>query len=510
MSFDINKYINKKPKSYWIASTPDTDYPKLNKDLKIDVAIIGGGIAGISCAYFLKKEGINVAVFEADHIIHGTTGHTTAKITSQHYLIYDKIKSQISLEMAKQYAESNEVAIKAIEKTINERNIDCDFTKESSYIYTQENKYVKDISNEVSTASDAGIKAVYLDEIPLPLKAKAAVRFDDQAQFHPRKYLLALAKEIPDNDNFIFEQSRIIDIEENQGKYILTSENGFKVISDRVIIASHYPCYNKAGLYFSRIYADRSYVVAIKSLNRYPGGMYISAEDPGRSLRAQDTESGELIFVGGDHHKTGQGEDTLNHYKALMEFSDEIFGIEDIPYMWSTQDCMTNDGIPYIGHFSSDNPNLYIATGFNKWGMTGSTVAAMVIKDMIVKGESPWQDVYNPLRKTIKASAKSFIAQNLDVAGELIKGKIIPASKKVDVKTNEGKIVNIDGKRCGAYRDENGKLFVVDTTCTHLGCELNFNSAEKTWDCPCHGSRFSYDGKIVEGPAIKKLKLYDI
>lgn len=505
MNLNELKNFKKSPQSYWMASTPSTSYPSLSEDIKVDVAIVGGGIVGISCAYFLAKEGIKPVIIEADRILQGATGHTTAKITSQHGLIYNKIKTKMGEEFARQYANANESAIGLIHKISQELNIDCDYEPQAAYIFTQQEQYVQKIMDEVKTASSLGIKAEYVDKIPFDIPIKAAVRFDNQAQFHPRKYLLSLAKEVSNMGCRIYEETRAVDIEEN-GAYIITTKEGNKITADKVIIASHYPFYNKHGMYFARIYLERSYALAIKAKEKYPGGMYITAEDPGRSLRYADSEHGELIIVGGEHHKAGQGIDTIKHYEALVDFADQQFTVEDIPYRWSTQDCMTLDDIPYVGHFTSDTPNLYIATGFGKWGMTNSTASAVLLKDLIVHGKSPNQDVYNPSRKTIAASAKEFMKENLNVAKELLKGKFAPVPKDFDIKPGEGKIINGLGQRTGAYRDEEGILHLVNTTCTHMGCELQWNSAERSWDCPCHGSRFTYDGDIIEGPAVMPLE----
>ncbi len=506
MNIDKQKYFKELPQSYWIASTPKPNYPTLNEDINVDVAIVGGGLAGISCAYLLKKEGLKVAVLEAGHIAKGTTGHTTAKLTSQHELIYSKLINQMGGELAQQYADANETAIHEIKRIAEDNNIDCDYTIQAAIAYTQQNEYIQKISDEVKAASSLGIKASYIEDIPFPIPIKAAIRFDNQAQFHPLKYLLALSKTIPNNDCHIFEQTRAVDIEEGDN-YIITTAQGKKVTAKKVIIASHYPFYNKHGMYFTRIYPERSYIVAIRAKEKYPGGMYINTEDPARSLRHQQTENGELILVVGDSHKTGQGIDTVKHYEALIDFARDVFTVEDIPYRWSTQDCMTLDGIPYIGHYTSNTPNLYIATGFQKWGMTNSMVSAMLLRDLIVKGKSSWQDVYNPSRQTILASAKSFVVENFNVAEQLIDGKLDSPPEDIDIRPGEGKVLKINGKRAGAYMDEEGKLHIVNTTCTHMGCELNWNSAERSWDCPCHGSRFSYEGKIIEGPASQPLSM---
>lgn len=508
MNTEEQKYLTKPPQSFWMASTSNIEYPTLkNENLKVDVAIVGGGITGLLCAYLLNQEGVKTAIIEADRILQGTTGHTTAKITSQHGLIYSKIKSQISEEIARQYAEANETAIRTFEQIAKENNIDCDFVPQSAYVYTLQDKYADKIREEVKVSSALGIRSTYLEELPLPFPVWAAVRFDNQAQFHPRKFLLALARQITNRGVQIFENSRVIDIEEDDN-YSLITNTGKKVVAKKVIIASHYPFYNKQGLYFTRIYPERSYVVAVRAKENYPGGMYITAEEPGRSLRSQASDDGELIFVAGEHHKSGQGVDTVKHYEALIDFATKNFTVMDIPYRWSTQDCMTLDGIPYAGQFTSNTPNLYIATGYGKWGMTNSMASSMVLRDLIVNGKSAWQDVYNPSRQTIIASAKSFVVENLKVADELIQGKISPLPQDVSIKQGEGKIIKANGQRAGAYRDEQDTLHVVDTTCTHMGCELNWNSAEKSWDCPCHGSRFSYEGEIIEGPALRPLNIH--
>ena len=505
MSESQATYFNTPPQSYWMASTQQTDFPVLNEDVTVDVAVIGGGITGITCAWLLKKEGLTVAVVEADHIVQGATGHTTAKITSQHQLIYSKIKQSMSAELAKQYADANETAIKTIQDIVTEHKIECDFLPQSAYIFTQREGYVQKLVDEAEIASELGIKASFIEQTSLPFPTKGALCFENQAQFHPRKYLLALAQQIPGDGSYIFEQSRIVDIDDDE-HYIVKTTEGHKVKAEKVILATHYPIYNKAGLYSARIYSERSYVVAIKAGEPYPGGMYINAESPSRSLRSQPSPEGDLILVGGENHKTGQGIDTIEHYKALTAFAHEHFSVEDIPYRWSTQDCMTLDGVPYAGHFTANTPNLYIATGYGKWGMTNSMVSAQIIKDLIIQGQNPWQDVYNPSRQTVAASAKTFVVENLNVAANLIGGKVAKVPKDIDLRPGEGKAVEINGKRVGAYKDEQGTLHVVDTTCTHLGCELNWNSAEKSWDCPCHGSRFSYEGEIIEGPAIKPLR----
>lgn len=497
--------LSGQPCSYWLFTTEQTDYPQLTEDITADCAVVGGGMAGLLCALLINGEGIDTVIVDAGRISERTSGHTTAKITSQHGLIYDKIKNQMGRELAKQYADANEAAIREILKIAEANSIECDYTPQSAYVYTQKDKNINAIENEARTASDLGIKASLVNEIPLPIPVKAAVRFDNQAQFHPRKFLVPLTRKINEKGVRIFEQSRIIEIDKVNNHYILTTEQEKKITAKKVIIASHYPFIQKKGMYFSKLYCERAYIIAVKAREKYPGGMYINAEDPSRSLRGLNNDSDELVLIAGESHKTGQGKDLNNHYRALAEFAGDIFTIDDIPYRWSAQDCMTLDGIPYIGNYAPDTPDLYIATGFQKWGMTSSMVSAMIIRDLISKGENPWQNVFDPSRKNIAGSVKNFIVENLDVAKHFISGKIKPVSENYYIKPGEADIIESNGDRTGVYRDDQGEHHMVNTTCTHMGCELNWNSAEKSWDCPCHGSRFTFSGDIIEGPAVRPL-----
>lgn len=500
-------FKNGLPKSYWIASRGQTNYPSLENDIDVDVAIVGGGMAGTLCGYQLHKEGLNIVILEASKILNGTTSHTTAKITSQHDLFYNKLINSMGDKLAKQYAEANETAILEIKNIVEANKIDCGYSTQDSYVYTQEDDFIGQIQDEVMAASAFGIKASFVNEIPLPIKIKAALKFENQAQFHPGKFLMALVEKMEKLGVQIYENTRVEKLDKDvMDSYILTTNSNKKIKAKKVIIASHYPFFNKPGMYFSRIYAERSYIIAIKAKEAFPGGMYISAEEPTRSFRGLDTEDGELILVVGENHKTGQSQDTNKHYRRLLFTANKLFTVEDVPFWWSAQDCMTVDDIPYIGEFNPEYKNLYIATGFKKWGMTHSMVSSILINDLILKGESKWQEVYDPSRKTIIPSSKKFIMENANVASSLIEGKLSKGEDELNIKTNEAQLLKIEGKRAGAYKDENGDLHIVNTTCTHMGCELNWNDAEKSWDCPCHGSRFNIDGIVIEGPAVSDLE----
>ncbi len=499
------EWLNKPPQSYWLTPSDQPGHPSLEQDIDAEVAVVGGGLAGITTAYLLMREGLRPVLLEADRLLFGTTGHTTGKITSQHDLVYDRLMTQIGREKARQYAFANESAIHEMERIVGELAIDCDFMKQSAYIYTQCEETIDKISKEVKAAIDCGIQAEYIEKIPFSIKIRAGVRFDGQAQFHPRKYALALADALRRGGCPIYENTRVVDIESDEAGYVLTTGEGKRVKAGKVVIASHYPFYNKHALYFARIYVERSYLLAARVKEPYPGGMYLSADDPPRTIRCQPSAEGMLTILGGENHKAGQSPDTMAHYRAIVDFAMEHFTVEDIPYFWSAQDCITLDEIPYAGLYASDMPDLYVMTGFRKWGMTNSTAAAMLVRDLIVHGRCDWKDVYRPSRVNLAASAKNAVVENANVAAKLMEGKLETLPDDVDVPRGCGKIVDHDGYRAGAYRDMDGKLHVVDTTCTHMGCEVEWNSAEKSWDCPCHGSRFDIDGNVIEGPAVRAL-----
>lgn len=494
-------------KSYWITSTPETSYPTLNEDIKVDVAIIGGGIVGITAGYLLKKKGTKVAIVEASRIVQGTTGFTTAKITSQHHLIYDKIIASMGMNIAKQYADANESSIGFIENITRELNIDCDFQRLPAYMYTRKQACIKDIEKETEATLQLGIKAKYIDKLPIDLDIKAALVFENQAQFHPRKYLLPLAETIPGDGSHIFENTEVIEIEKGNLITIITNK-GKKIIASKVIIASHFPCYDGLGLYLTRLKPQRSYVIATSIKEKFPNGMFINVEEPGRSLRAQNDGENQLVLVGGEGHKTAHGGNTQKHYENLQKFAQSIFSVKDILYKWSAQDYLTLDNVPYVGKLTSGEENIYVATGFGEWGMTNSTAAARLLTDIILGKDNPWKEVFNPSRQFTGNAYKKLFTENFDVVKELIISKIKSGDTEINIEYGEGKIVELDGDKYGAYKDNEGSLHIVDITCTHVGCELKWNNAEKSWDCACHGSRFTYDGEILEGPATHKLNHY--
>ncbi|MFX3623574.1 MAG: FAD-dependent oxidoreductase [Ectobacillus sp.] len=494
------------PEPYWRESANIPSFPKLAEDIQVDVAIAGGGISGITAAYLLAQEGFKVAILEAGSILNGTTGHTTAKITAQHDLIYDELINHLGKEKAKLYYKANSEALEFIKQTIQKRNINCDFSEEDAYLYANSSEYAHKIITELQAYKKLGIDGDYVDSIPFDIPIKAGLVMRKQGQFHPLKYLANLVQEITEAGSSIYENTTAIDIEEGKQPKVITRD-GYKVSCKFVISCTHFPFFDGKSFYFARMYADRSYVLAVKPKQQYPGGMYLSVDEPVRSLRYTPINGEKLVLIGGGSHKTGQGIDTMKYYKELEAFSEEVLGIQEYCYRWSAQDLTTLDKLPYIGHITSGSPNIFVATGYRKWGMTSGTAAALLLRDLIMEKDNPYKELYTPSRFHADPDIKNFIIQNADVAAHLIEGKLDFNRRDIhDLANDEGAVVTVNGQRAGAYKDNDGILHVVDTTCTHMGCELEWNHGDRSWDCPCHGSRFSIDGEVIEGPAKKPLK----
>ncbi|MDT5062647.1 MAG: hypothetical protein QOH63_3106 [Acidobacteriota bacterium] len=495
------------PVSLWLATTPETDFPQLKSDLSVDVAIIGGGIAGITTALLLKERGAKVAVIEARRSAASVTGNTTAKVTSQHGLIYDHLVSQFGMEGAQAYADSQQAALEKIASLVEANGIDCDFTRTNAYVYTEEEDELKRITAEVEAATKLGLPASYVETTSLPFEIKGAIQFANQARFHPRKYLLALARKIQGDGSYIFEETRSLDIEEEGSTCRVTTDQGV-VKAGKVVIASHFPFYDH-GMYFARMHPKRSYVLGCRLSGKAPEGMFITSDAPFHSFRSNPLETGgEIWMVGGENHKTGQGGDTREHYRNLERWARERFDVETIQYRWSTQDNVTVDKVPYIGKASSGSEHLFVATGFGGWGMTNSTVSGIILSDLVLGRENAWSSLYDPNRFKPLTSVKDLVVENVDVAKHFVGDRLsVKEEESVpDLMKGEGRVVELDDEKVAICKLEGGATHAVSATCTHMGCVVAWNGAEKSWDCPCHGSRFNYDGTVIQGPANKDLK----
>ena len=438
----------------------------------------------------------------------GISGHTTAKITSQHGAIYHYLKDQYGLDFAKNYFLANEKAIFDIENIIKENNISCDFEKQSSFLYsTSKDEEIK-LKNEFDAVSKINKEAKLRTDVKLPLEITSAIEFPNQAMFNPYKYINALADKITKQDGDIFVNTTCYDIDNENDMYICKTENN-NIYAKNVVIATHYPFLNIPGFYFSKIYQSSSYVIAISlegtKWNKDFDGMYINIEKPIYSFRKVNFNGENLLLLGGGGHKTGEMQEKDIGYNSLIEAVKKWFPDCKIKYKWSANDCISLDKIPYIGEFSSLYPNIYVGTGFNKWGMTSSYVAGKIVSDKILEKENKYEDIF-------KATRTNFFVNKDEVKNmvtDTLKAQVVDRVKEENnskPEKEEGKIIERNGEKIGVYIDENGKTFAVKPVCTHLGCILSWNKEDKTWDCPCHGSRFDYTGKQIENPAIKDLE----
>lgn len=510
--------------SYWISSWIENkkDYPKLQEERKTEIAIIGGGLTGLSTAYYLTKAGKKVIVIEKDKICSHTSGNTTAKITSQHGLFYNYLLQSVGRKEAKQYLEANEKAIQNIANIIEEEKIECDFEWQDAYVFTQKQEDVEKIKKEVQALEYLDFPCEFVENIEVPIKEKqkeenqnhiniqkkvlGAIRFSNQAQFNPCLYAQGLANKIEEREGQIFENSKVMEVKKEGENYEIITEEG-KIKAKAVVIASHYPIINLPGFYFMKMYQVTSYLIAVETKEPLFEGMYINSEDPTISLRTAKMGDKRLLLVGGMDHKTGAKIDLTNSYQRLEEVAKQLYPDSKVLFRWNTEDCVSLDKIPYIGEFSNLWSNVYVGTGYKKWGITSSNVASNIITDKILGKENPYEEVFKSTRlKPIK---------NYEELGNMLKevgySAIINKLEKIDeyvkdVKQGEGKIVEIEGKKVGVYRDEEGKAYIIKPYCTHLGCELSWNNLDKTWDCPCHGSRFTYEGKSIYDPSIKDLE----
>ncbi len=511
-TIELNKPPNEndlpgEPVSLWLATTPETDFPVLAGDISVDVAVIGGGMAGITTALLLKQAGMSVALIEAGRVVKSVTGNTTAKITSQHGLIYDHLISQFGTDGAQAYADAQQAAIEKIASLIQENNINCDFVRTSAYVYTEDEDEIERITAEVEAATKLNLPASYVETTPLPFEIKGAVEFKDQARFHPRKYLLALVEKLPGGGSYVCEETRALDIDEENEICSVKTDRGI-IRAGRVVIATHFP-YPDHAMYFSRMHPKRSYVVGCRLRGKAPEGMFITSEAPFHSFRSNPAEDGgEIWMVGGENHKTGQGGDTSERYRNLELWARERFDVKAIEYRWSTQDNVTVDKVPYIGKASPGSERLYVATGFGGWGMTNSMVSAILLSDLILEHKNDWSSLFDPNRFKPLTSAKDFVVENVDVAKHFVGDRLsVPDEESAaDLAEGEGRVIKLDGEKVAVCKLADGATHAVSATCTHMGCIVSWNSAEKSWDCPCHGSRFNYDGRVIQGPANKDLK----
>lgn len=496
--------------SIWLATGDDTDYDELTDTVHVNTAVVGGGIAGLTTAFHLDAAGQSVAVLERDRIVRGVTGHTTAKLTSLHGLVYDDLIETFGEGRARKYANANEAAIDTVERLVETHDIDCDFERTPAYTYTESPDDVGTLRDEVAAASRLGLPATYTESTTLPFDVAGAVRFEEQARFDPRRYLLALASEIDDSErSHVFERTRATDVESGDPCRVGTDSG--QVAADDVVVATNFPIYDHA-FYYARLVPKRSYVLALRLAAEPPTGLYYDPDEPYFSVRPLPGEDEPMVLVGGQNHRTGHGGSTVERYRRLERLARERFDVEAVAYRWATQDYRSVDTVPFVGKHSPLSDHLYVATGFGGWGMTNGTAGGRLLADRILGRENQWAEVYRPTRFNVGGSAGALLEHNKRAMRHFFQDHLggPPTEDVRGIPAGAAEVVELDGESVGVYHDEDGDYHLVSAVCPHMGCRVEWNDAERSWDCPCHGSRFDYDGGVLHTPAIDDLERYDI
>lgn len=502
----------KNTRSYWRSSTEIPTFSPLSENTRTDIGIVGGGITGITLAYLLSREGYDVTLLEANHLLSGTTGNTTAKVTTQHGLIYDELIQHYGVDVAKLYYDANNRAKDFIKKTIEDNNIDkANFTETASILYTTEGNSIKKLEQELTAYEQLNIQGELTTSLELPFIPKEMLKLPAQAHFHPLHYLKFLIEKCKEQGVRFHEKTRALSVEYSKNPIIVCKGDN-RVVCQYVVQASHYPFFDGQQFFPLKMYADRSYALLAKT-EKTIENMYLNIDTPTHSIRPAKVDGETRLIFAGENHRTGVSDVKMEeHFNLLASFAEEHFGISSIDNIWSDQDYTTIDKIPYIGPVTKEKDNVIVATGYRKWGMTNGTNAALLIYDLILQKDTQFADLFSPSRNTkFDPSVKKLFSFNTEVAKQLIKGKFDSTHEDIEqIENGEASIVMHDGNRVGVYKDNDGNIHAVDTTCTHLGCELSWNSAETSWDCPCHGSRFDIEGHVLNGPAVRNLQQIDI
>lgn len=492
-------------RSLWLETAEFDAYPPLDRDLQVDVAIIGGGIVGLVTAAVAQRQGLRVAVLEARQIVRGVTGYTTAKVTASHGLIYRDLVDTFDKEKAALYARANMQAIDWLEQ--ESATHACDFSRLPLDLYAPKDADRDALEKELLAARDAGLNVDWLDRIELSTPIRGAIRFHNQAQFHPARFLASLAREITANGGHIFESSRVSEVDESQGFARVLDH---QVHAKAFVVATNSPTHDPA-MYFARNEPIHDYALGVRINGDMPRSMLVGTSSGSYTYRVQPTPDGDILVIGAEFHAVGEGGDTTRWYKKMEEDARRTFDVAEVVYSWSTQDNRTGDKVPYIGRISPMTKNTFVATGFRGWGMAHGIAAAFINVDLILGRENQFADLYDPQRFTPVETAKEVGHQVAVTAKHFIGDRIkLKGTELETLPAGSGCVAAVDGKQVAAFRREDGSLITRSAICTHMGCLVNWNPAERTFDCPCHASRFDCEGVVLHGPAVKDLPPVEI
>lgn len=492
--------------SLWLATAPTTTYPTAAGEVEVDVAVLGGGIVGLTTALLLKREGARVAVLEAVRVGSGVTGCTTAKVSALQQTYYQSLRSRRGSEAAAVYAHASIYGVELVAQIAHDEGIACDLERRPAYTYAAEPGERRDVESELDAARDAGLPVVFDEDADLPYRTHGAVRLDDQIQFQPVLYVQGLARVVDGDGSHVFERARAMSVTMGS-PFRVETEDAAVVVADNVVVATHYPLLDRSA-FFARLDSKRSYCIAAEVRGALPQGMSISAGGSGtRSVRSW----GGTLIVGGEGHAVGAREATPERFSRLEQFAREHWDVTAVTHRWSAQDPTSWDLMPVVGPYHPRASRLFVASGFHKWGLSCAGFAARIISDQVNGRDNAWGEVMTPNR--IGARGLPKVAElGAKFSLDFVADRVRPASRASldDLPRGGARVVRDGVGKTGVFRDDDGALHAVSMRCTHLGCLVRWNAAERSWDCPCHGSRFGVDGQVLEGPAVKPLERKDV
>ncbi|MFC3895145.1 FAD-dependent oxidoreductase [Lentzea rhizosphaerae] len=482
--------------SLWLAAL-GTPRPPLTGEHTYDVAVVGGGITGLTTALLLKRRGLSVVVLEADRVASGVSGNNTAKVTALQSTVYSQIRRTHGLAAATDYATASQAAVAQVADLVKLEGIECDLRRAPAVTYAYTESEVQDVDHELITARQVGLPVRASVDVDLPFEVHAAIRLDDQIALHPVKYLQGLANAVDGGGSRVCEHSRVIDVTGTRA----STEDGH-VNASQIVIATHFPTLDR-GLYFARMELTRAYCIAAR-VSRPPESLAISTGSPSWSVAAH----GDKLILAGQSHPTGKP--AVEPFRRLEDFARRHWQVEEITHRWSAQDPTSYDHLPMIGSYTPGSDTLFTATGYMKWGLTSGTFAASLLADLVTSKPNDLAERFSPHRLSLK-SLPELVKKNAEVAVEFVGDRVIPAdaTSSENLPPDHAHVIRDGLGKTGVYRDADGQLHAVSLRCTHLGCLVRFNAAERSWDCPCHGSRFDIDGEVLEGPATKPLPKRD-
>jgi glycine/D-amino acid oxidase-like deaminating enzyme/nitrite reductase/ring-hydroxylating ferredoxin subunit len=483
--------------SLWLETAPTTDYTALPGDVQVDVAVLGGGITGLITALLLKRDGARVAVIEARRVGSGVTGCTTAKVTALQQTIYRSLKRRHGSAGTTVYAQANVAGTELIARIADDEGIDCRLERRPAFTYAAEPGERSKIEDEHDAAQEAGLPVALVEDVDLPYGTHGAVRLDDQVQLQPVLFVQGLAAAVQGDGSAVYEQTRALSLDEGSPCRVRTDSG--TVSAAQVVVATHYPIFDRA-LYFARLEPTRSYCVGVKARGPLPQGMAINAGSTTRSIRS----FGDTLVVGGEGHTAGARQATPERFERLEEFARRHWDVEAVTHRWSAQDPSSWDVMPIAGPYHPRTDRVYAATGFHKWGLSNGAAAALIISDAIGGRPNPWADRFSPNRLGVAGLPKVGML-GAKYAADMVVDRVLPM-RGGDPPVGEARVTRDGLGKKGVFRAADGTLHAVSLRCTHLGCLVRWNGAERSWDCPCHGSRFDVDGSVLEGPAVKPLE----